>query len=92
MKRVQRDYLFGAAAIAALFALSPAYAGSDTSVEVNSGTGASVEVEQHHGILPRNRGAEVHVNTPAPDVEATVPPPSGGTVVEEHSETTIHHD
>jgi hypothetical protein len=58
------------------------------------GNGASVDIEQHPGILPRNRGTDVHVETPAPAPDTRVttapPPPDQGTIVEEHSEATVH--
>jgi hypothetical protein len=91
MKNRLRTGSLACIAISSVLLFSPAsYAGPDTDIDVNSGPGASVEVEQHNGILPRNRGTDVHINTPGDDAVPT-PPPEGG-VVEEHSETTIHHD
>jgi hypothetical protein len=72
-----------------------AFAGDSTSTTVDPNTGASVTVQHHDAILPRNDSTNVTVtpgvNTGA-DVNGSVDAPDNGTVVEHHEETTVEHD
>ena len=92
---MKKNFLLAAILMGGTMLMTPSvHAASSTAVEVDPETGASVSVEQHRGILPRNRGTDVHVDTPAPPPpEASAPiPPDEGAVVERHEETIIHHD
>jgi hypothetical protein len=89
---MKKNFLLAAILMGGTMLMTPSvHAASSTAVEVDPETGASVEVEQHRGILPRNRGTDVHVEAPPPEASAP-PPPDEGAVVEKHEETIIHHD
>jgi hypothetical protein len=94
MNSAFRNATLGASLIGLAMLATPALAGSTTtSTTVDPQTGASVTVQHHDAILPRNRSTQVTVD---PGVGASTNVQGGaddnGTVVEHHESTTVEHD